>query len=155
MQTWYEGQGQNPSWEVAKRLPEFLPALSAKDPNARTSPEIPNVRILVHPEAIPVTYDGVRDLMPTFWGNDTYMGYKIDMALHMGQKSSPKHYYIEHRARSKSYKSTDANGASWSDEKSDALWKDIPTELDTKLNIDDVLQRWQKYSPVCSVFFFP
>lgn len=86
--------------------------------------------------------------MPTIWGNDTYMGYKVDMALHIGQKSDPNQYYIEHRARSKSYNIPDAEGAKWSDEASDMIWKDIPAELDTKLNINDVLQRWQKYSPV-------
>jgi pyrrolidone-carboxylate peptidase len=59
----------NPSWQIARLLPEYLPPLRPKAPrpSSVSKPEIPPVRILVHPEAVRVNYEVVRDLVPKLW----------------------------------------------------------------------------------------
>lgn len=56
----------NPAWEIASRLPAYLPAAvpSSSEPSA---PALPRVRILVHPEAVRVNYQTVRKLVPRLW----------------------------------------------------------------------------------------
>jgi pyroglutamyl-peptidase len=77
----------NPSYEIARGLPPYLPPLRAKDPSTRGTTisegsnsvgddaaaaavapvEIPPVRITVHPEPIRVSYEVVRELVPKLW----------------------------------------------------------------------------------------
>jgi hypothetical protein len=58
----------NPSWEVAKKLPEYLPP-AAKSAHGRSVQKMPPVRIVVHPEPIRVNYQVVRGLVPKLWGS--------------------------------------------------------------------------------------
>lgn len=60
----------NPSWEIAKDLPKYLPPLRAKLPgqsSSSTGPHLPPIRLLVHPEPIRVNYQVVRSLIPRLW----------------------------------------------------------------------------------------
>ncbi|KAK4171856.1 putative peptidase [Triangularia setosa] len=84
----------NPSWEIAKSLPEYLPPpppapfpgiaghvlppggsttgiYPGPPPNPGSQPatpvKIPRVRLLVHPSPIHVGYRAVRDLVPSLW----------------------------------------------------------------------------------------
>ncbi|KAK4128874.1 peptidase C15, pyroglutamyl peptidase I-like protein, partial [Parathielavia appendiculata] len=85
----------NPSWEIARSLPDWLPPLRAKatpfsqhvypnplfpssisfsslssssrSPGDVAPPPIPPVRILTHPSPIRVNYSTVRDLVPQLW----------------------------------------------------------------------------------------
>ncbi|GAB1310868.1 Pyroglutamyl-peptidase 1 [Madurella fahalii] len=65
----------NPSWEIARSLPEWLPPVRAKTavpsdgPTSPASPPhpLPPVRLIVHPEPIRVNYRRVRSLVPQLW----------------------------------------------------------------------------------------
>ncbi|KAJ4296072.1 hypothetical protein N0V88_004774 [Collariella sp. IMI 366227] len=67
----------NPSWEIVRGLPEWLPPLRAKttaaaaaaasdQEDSTTTP----VRILIHPSPIKVSYTTVRSLIPSLWNLD-------------------------------------------------------------------------------------
>lgn len=149
----------NPSWEIAKGLPTHLPALRAKDPNTRELVELPPVRILVHPEPIRVNYETVRDIVPSFW--DTYQGHKIDVAIHIGMAGPRPFYQIERRAHRRGYKSLDVDGKLLADgpegrpDDKDWIWYDMPDEILSELDIDNVLKRWQGHSPVSNFHLYP
>ncbi|PNP49267.1 hypothetical protein THARTR1_09982 [Trichoderma harzianum] len=139
----------NPSWEIARALPEYLPPLRAKDPNSRYAVDIPPVRILVHPDPIRVNYKVVRELVPSLW-EETYAGRKIDIVIHIGMAGPRLMYQIESRGHRTGYKSPDVDGKHLDelDGKRDEewIWHDLPDVLKTHLNIQDIWQRWQQHS---------
>ncbi|KAK3382845.1 hypothetical protein B0T24DRAFT_672792 [Lasiosphaeria ovina] len=151
----------NPSWEIAKELPEYLPPLRAKTRAAGATsddaaPYLPPVRLLVHPEAIHVSYDVVRDLVPGLWDLDRQLHPerpKIDVAVHIGMAGPRPYYSIERRGHRDGYAMKDVDGKFLNDTErrlrqgKDWVWEDAPKELLTDLDIDDVLKRWKKYSP--------
>ncbi|CEJ95103.1 hypothetical protein VHEMI10604 [[Torrubiella] hemipterigena] len=146
----------NPSWEIAKGLPEYLPTVSAKVPKSRFAVDLPPVRILVHPEAIHVGYDNVRSLTPKFWDGNEYMGHKIDAAIHIGMAGPELQYKIERRAHRTGYDKKDVDGLLLKDETEGKLdenwiWHGLPDELLSELDIEDIHMRWQGNSPVYSV----
>ncbi|KAH7170671.1 hypothetical protein EDB81DRAFT_776350 [Dactylonectria macrodidyma] len=140
----------NPSWEIARGLPSYLPPLRAKDPNARPSADVPQVRILVYPEPIRVNYKVVRELVPSLW--ETYHGRKVDIVIHIGMAGPRPFYCIERRGHRDGYKHADVDGEKVDEEEerkpgSDWVWRGMPEEIETDLDPEDVLARWQGYSP--------
>ncbi|KAL6869319.1 hypothetical protein ACO1O0_000644 [Amphichorda felina] len=151
----------NPSYEIARRLPEYLPPRRAKDPSARSDvpaeqtaavPDVP-VRIVVHPEPIHVGYRRVRELVPTFWDRADGGGRtEYDLAVHIGMAGPRPHYQIERRGHRQGYKSKDVDGKMLADEDegghgSEWVWYGCPDELESDLDMVDVLGRWQGLSP--------
>ncbi|KAK2612439.1 hypothetical protein QQS21_001543 [Conoideocrella luteorostrata] len=140
----------NPSWEIAKDLPPYLPPLQAKYPNARGTVELPPVRILVHPEPLRVNYKFIRDIVPSFW--DTYQGYNVDAVIHIGMTGPRTFYQIERRAHRRGYRIVDVDlqlpeeGTYGKPEDPDWIWHDQPDEIISDLDIDDVHKRWQAHS---------
>ncbi|KAK3900960.1 Pyroglutamyl-peptidase 1, partial [Staphylotrichum tortipilum] len=70
----------NPSWEIARSLPAWLPPLRTKQPLGKPSsiptpfnppppaaPAIPPVRLVVHDKPIRVNYETVRGVVPRLW----------------------------------------------------------------------------------------
>jgi pyroglutamyl-peptidase len=129
----------NPSWEIAKDLPGYLPPLRAKIPgqSSSTGPLLPPIRLLVHPEPIRVNYQVVRSLIPRLWhlkgsngknnagdaddagdAGDADGGVqkvltpkpKIDFAIHIGMASPRLHYSIERRGHRDGYTMRDVDG---------------------------------------------
>ncbi|GJN68623.1 hypothetical protein PLICBS_002666 [Purpureocillium lilacinum] len=144
-----EGYPINPSWEIAKGLPEHLPPLRAKDPSSRQATDLPPVRILVHPEPIHVGYKAVRGVVPTFW--DRSLGHKIDFAIHIGMAGPQPVYKVERRGHRTGYKSPDVDGEKLIDEEDgrhgeDWIWHGLPDEIETDLDLENVLERWQGHS---------
>lgn len=152
----------NPSYEIARRLPEYLPPRRAKDPSARSDvpaeqtaavPDVP-VRIVVHPEPIHVGYRRVRELVPTFWDRADGGGRtEYDLAVHIGMAGPRPHYQIERRGHRQGYRSKDVDGKMLADEDegghgSEWVWYGCPDELESDLDMVDVLGRWQGLSPV-------
>ncbi|KAI9167024.1 Pyroglutamyl-peptidase 1 [Paramyrothecium foliicola] len=152
----------NPSWEIARGLPSHLPPLRAKDPGARQAPgDTPGVRILVHPGPIRVNYKVVRELVPSLWdsthGGDEATGAaprKVDVVVHIGMAGERPVYQIERRGHRTGYKSPDVDGEKLADECGDEqtshgpdwIWYGLPDELETDLDMPDILDRWQQHS---------
>ena len=144
----------NPSWEIAKSLPPFLPP-----PNAHSSADIstiatyPPVRILVHPEPVRVAYKTVRNLVPKLWE-----GRKIDYAIHIGMASGRKYYSVERRGHRDGYGMRDVDNEFLGDaerrkeEGRKWIWHGLPDELLTHENLDDIWMRWRTALPVCCCF---
>jgi len=86
-QPFKDGYPCNPSWEMASRLPPYLPPLRAKTTAAASAPrpDLQPVRILVPPKAVKVSYGAVRELVPSLWDeSDEGLGRKIDLVVHIG-----------------------------------------------------------------------
>ncbi|ERS95509.1 pyroglutamyl peptidase type [Sporothrix schenckii 1099-18] len=124
---------QNPSWEIARRLPEYLPArtktASSTASSTTTAPSpasVPPVRIVVYPGPVRVNYQAVRTLVPTLWdGTPTKVGggayddgkedkegregteftppKNIDLVLHIGMAGPRLHYALERVGRRDGY----------------------------------------------------
>jgi pyrrolidone-carboxylate peptidase len=145
----------NPSWEIARDLPTYLPTLRAKDPKSRDAPSIPPVRILVYPEPIRVNYKVVRELVPSLW--ETYKGRKVDIVVHIGMAGPRPFYCIERKGHRDGYEHDDVDGETPNEEEerkpdSDWIWRGLPKEIETDLVPEDILKRWQEYSAV-SLFY--
>ncbi|RYP54911.1 hypothetical protein DL768_000475 [Monosporascus sp. mg162] len=140
----------NPSWEIASSLPDYLPPDRVKDPTRRSPPDLPRVRILVHPEPIRVNYEVVRGLVPKLWDDPKQ---KIDFAVHIGMAGPQPVYAIERLAHRDGYKIKDVDGNLLGDEERHRqegemwIWHDMPQEITTDLDIDDVYKIWVERSP--------
>ena len=73
------------------------------------------------------------------------------MAIHIGMAGPRPYYQIERRGHQEGYKSVDVDGrvGDITEKGRDWIWYGCPEELQTDLNMDDVLGRWQAHSPVC------
>ena len=70
--------------------------------------------------------------------------------------AGPRPYYsIERLGHRDGYAMKDVDGVLLGDrdrqlkEGKDWIWHGIPKELETDLDLDEVLKRWKQYSPVC------
>ncbi|KAG5926398.1 hypothetical protein E4U42_003345 [Claviceps africana] len=138
----------NPSWEIAKGLPSHLPPLR---PTTDAAAALPPVRILVHPEPLRVSYDFVRDLVPSLW-DDTHQGHKVDAVVHIGMAGPRTSYQIERRAHRRGYRHVDVDGKLPEEgmdgrpDDADWIWYGQPEEILSDLDMDDVHGRWQACS---------
>lgn len=140
----------NPSYEIAKGLPTYLPPLRAKDPGSRTAIDIPEVHILIHPKPIHVGYKTVRELVPKLWEGG---GKSPDIVVHIGMAGPRPFYQIERKGHRQGYESGDVDGEKLEDEREgghgeDWIWYGCPEELETDLDLPDILARWQGHSSV-------
>ncbi|WQF78108.1 Putative peptidase C15, pyroglutamyl peptidase I [Colletotrichum destructivum] len=148
----------NPSWEIARSLPTYLPPLRAKNPKdhpstSSSSPArpLPPVRILVHPEAIRVNYQTVRALVPQLWDPATHP--RIDAAVHIGMAGPRLFYSVERRGHRDGYSFPDVDGNRLGDEERRReegdgwVWHGMPPEIETGLDLEEVLVRWRGHSP--------
>lgn len=158
----------NPSWEIARSLPAYLPPERAKTvpaPTAGTAAgDAPRVRLLVHPEPVRVNYGVVRTLVPTLWDGDgddpeqsssppERAGKKVDVMLHIGMAGPEPIYQIERRGHRDGYRIKDVDGQFLDDEQRRAdegdawIWHGVPDELLTDLDVEDIHRRWVARSP--------
>jgi len=160
----------NPSWEIARSLPEYLPPLRAKSTAHIASAglvhgpkaALPPVRLLVYPEAVRVNYEVVRGLVPRLWSGEATPGplptseppRRIDYAIHIGMAGPALHYCLEQRGDRDGYALPDVDRQLLGDEKrheelgEDWIWHNVPHELDTDIDVEDVMRRWKAHSPV-------
>lgn len=133
------------------------------------------MRLLVHPEPIKVCYQRVRKLVPELWhldedrkneenadaGEDeeeTEVKPKIDFAIHIGMAGPTPNYSIERRGHRDGYSMKDVCGEFLKDqprkvrEGKDWAFDGVPAELETDLDLDDVLQRWKANCPASESF---
>lgn len=149
----------NPSWEIAARLPDYLPADRPKDPAHRSTSNLPPVRIVKLPEAVRTSYEYTREIVPRLW-DDAERG--IDYAIHLGMAGPQLVYSIERRGHRDGYGSRDVDGKLLGDERRHEeegekwIWHGVPHELLSDFDIDDVHRRWVQRSPVRDSFiYFP
>lgn len=139
----------NPSWEIAKSLPPFLPPPTLTTADISSLASNAPVRILVHPEPIRVAYKTVRELVPKLWD-----GRKIDYAVHIGMASGRRFYSVERRGHRDGYSMEDVDNELLGDharkkiEGDKWIWNGLPEELLTTADIDDVWRRWRIALPV-------
>lgn len=104
----------------------------------------------MHPEPLRVNYKLVREVVPSFW--DTYQGCKVDVVIHIGMTGPRTYYQIERRAHRRGYRNADVDselpeeGTDGRPDDPDWIWHDLPDEIISDLDIDDVHKRWQAYS---------
>ncbi|EPE02280.1 pyroglutamyl peptidase type [Ophiostoma piceae UAMH 11346] len=150
---------QNPSWEIAKLLPEFLPARPKTA--LETSQTAPRVRIVVYPEPIRVNYQVVRKLVPTLWDGQTQEGSafkpppRIDLVLHIGMAGPRIHYALEKIGRRDGYALPDVDDLYLGDSPQDRTdpawpWFGVPAALESDIALDSVLERWRATAPADS-----
>lgn len=152
----------NPSWAIASKLPEYLPPLRPKEVGTSDGHRLPPVRILVHPEPIRVNYQTVRGLVPELWDLEGKSGRpRIDLAVHIGMAGPRPMYQIERRGHRDGYAMKDVEGEFLRDQErhaeegKDWIWHDMPKELETDLDLDDVLEKWKEHSPVSTFALSP
>ncbi|KAH8771478.1 hypothetical protein BGZ57DRAFT_896202 [Hyaloscypha finlandica] len=142
----------NPSWEIAKSLPPFLPPPASPTADLSAIASSPPVRILVHPEPIKVAYKTVRELVPKLWE-----GRKIDYAVHIGMASGRRFYSVERRAHRDGYGMEDVDNELLGDharkniEGEEWIWHGLPEKLLTAVDVDDVWRRWRIAMPTTDV----
>lgn len=138
----------NPSWEIAKNLPPFLPPPKQAAAGKSTVADHPPVRILVHPTPIRVAYKTVRELVPKLWE-----GRKIDYMIHIGMASGRRFYSVERRGHRDDYLMRDVDDQLLRDDERARqegdkwVWNGVPDELLTGTNIDDIWRRWRAALP--------
>ncbi|KIH95141.1 hypothetical protein SPBR_09249 [Sporothrix brasiliensis 5110] len=149
---------QNPSWEIARRLPDYLPARTktassttsstTAAPPPPSAPSVPPVRIVVYPGPVRVNYQAVRTLVPTLWdGTPT----KIDLVLHIGMAGPRLHYALERVGRRDGYTLRDVDDQLLGDTPADRgdprwPWYGVPAALESHIDLDDVLARWRAHA---------
>ncbi|CAK7267996.1 hypothetical protein SEPCBS57363_002874 [Sporothrix epigloea] len=152
----------NPSWEIASRLPEYLPR-----PSNATGTSLPRVRIIVYPEPVRVNYQTVRKLVPALWGPndkrsepppaDTDAGRNfvppahIDLLLHIGMAGPRLCYSLERIGRRDGYLRPDVDNELLGDTAADRadpnwVWYGVPAALESDIDLDDALQRWRAHT---------
>ncbi|KAK7951475.1 uncharacterized protein PG986_007203, partial [Apiospora aurea] len=144
----------NPSWEIARSLPEYLPVDRAKDPahKSGTTTMPPRVRILVRPAPIRVNYEVVRGLVPSLWDDPDC---PIDAALHIGMAGPQHAYQVERRAHRDGYLIKDVDGQFLEDDRRRReaggdkgwIWEGLPQELLSDLDVNDIHKRWAEHCP--------
>lgn len=91
------------------------------------------MRIVVHPEPVRVSYETVRALVPGLLDGH------VDVAVHVGMAGPRPLYHLERRAHRIGYATPDVDGCT-----PGAYWHGgLPDELETDLDLDDVLKRWR------------
>lgn len=121
----------NPSFEIAKRLPEALPE---KTPHRA-------VRIITYGTPIRVAYDEVRDLIPKLHQEYTDT---VDIVLHIGMASGRKFYALERYGHRDGYdKNKDLDGKMPCADEGKTTFADCPATMTTSLDYENVLLNWQ------------
>lgn len=79
---------------------------------------------------------------------------KIDLAIHIGMAGPGKYYCLERRGHRDDYKLRDVDGELLGDEERREregdrwIWAGLPREIETDLDVEDVLERWIRYTSV-------
>ncbi|KAI2609756.1 peptidase [Hypoxylon fragiforme] len=139
----------NPAWAITESLPDYLPSERTKDPDRGRASTLPAVRILKH-GPVRVNYEVVRDLVPKLWDSAEQ---KVDCVIHIGMVGPQQVYSIERRGHRDGYDKKDVDGQLLGDEQrreqegDQWIWHDVPEELLTDLDIENIYKRWVERTP--------
>ncbi|KAK8910488.1 hypothetical protein QC760_001433 [Botrytis cinerea] len=106
----------NPSWEIASRLPRYVPTNvknEGRHPHARPpiNKPTPQIKIDTYGTPVHVGYKAVRELLPTLLDDNT-----PDYVLHIGMASGRPFYSCERRGHRDGYFMQDVDGKLLNDE---------------------------------------
>ncbi|TKA74081.1 hypothetical protein B0A55_05222 [Friedmanniomyces simplex] len=125
----------NPSYEITRLLPPFLPQATTADGNP--------VQIIGYGSPIRVCYADARELIPPLL--EAYSK-TVDFVLHIGMASGRQYYAAERYAHRDGYsKHKDLDGCFPSADQTERDFGDCPELLETSLDYDSVLHRWQAF----------
>ncbi|KAK8910487.1 hypothetical protein QC760_001433 [Botrytis cinerea] len=144
----------NPSWEIASRLPRYVPTNvknEGRHPHARPpiNKPTPQIKIDTYGTPVHVGYKAVRELLPTLLDDNT-----PDYVLHIGMASGRPFYSCERRGHRDGYFMQDVDGKLLNDEYNkikdgdDWVWHNCPGELLTSLPFDKMFRQWKEACPV-------
>ncbi|KAF2433665.1 peptidase C15, pyroglutamyl peptidase I-like protein [Tothia fuscella] len=121
----------NSSWSIASSLPSQLPS-TPKHP-------IP-IKIVKAERPLDVSYDHVTEVIPTILAGDE----KFDIILHIGLAARRSFYTFEQQSyRTPYWEERDVKGKTFSKEKTEDLWPDLPNLLKPTFDCEDVWRRWR------------
>ncbi|KAI9645418.1 hypothetical protein NHQ30_006157 [Ciborinia camelliae] len=148
----------NPSWEIASRLPSYIPMKAADEghhPHARpppNNPPMPRIRVDRFDAPVHVGYKEVRKLIPILL--DKYApNPEPDYILHIGMATGRSFYSCERRGHRRGYLMRDVDGEFLNDEYNRIkegdkwIWKGCPEELLTSLPFDEMFHQWKEACP--------
>ena len=122
----------NPSFEITKSLPEWLPSAAS---------DASRIRIIAYPEPIRVCYEDVRELVPRI--HECYRD-TVDLVLHIGMAGEKDPYCIERVAHRDGYTSkADVDGKLPAADEGRVCFGDCPQEMTTSLDFPSTLERWR------------
>ncbi|CAK4031767.1 peptidase C15, pyroglutamyl peptidase I [Lecanosticta acicola] len=123
----------NPSFEIARSLPDLLPS---------TSPQTRPVRIIPYGHPIRVAYGEVRELVPKL--HDAYAG-TVDLVLHIGMASGRKFYCAERFGHRDGYcKNKDLDGKMPALDEGKTTYGDCPQTMTTSLDYETLIHDWDE-----------
>ncbi|EMC95739.1 hypothetical protein BAUCODRAFT_501692 [Baudoinia panamericana UAMH 10762] len=122
----------NPSFEIAKSLPQLLP---------RSAADCEAVQVITHGSPIRVAYREAHKLVPMLLDAHSEA---VDLVLHIGMASGRKYYAAERYGHRDDYsKHKDLDGAIPPNDEVERCFGDCPPMLETSLNFERVVQKWQ------------
>lgn len=120
----------NPSFEIARLLPQELPAADGSKAN-----------LIAYGTPIRVCYESVRELVPKL--HESYID-SVDLVLHIGMASGREYYTVEEMGhRDGYYKSKDLDGKTLPEDDGLLRFADCPVNMTSSLDYAAVLRRWQ------------
>lgn len=122
----------NPSFEIARFLPNILP---------KTTVDGRKIRIIGYETPIRVCYEEVRELVPVLL--ESFLG-TIDLVLHIGMSSGRDFYTAEMYAHRDGYsKNKDLDGETLPADHGLKHFGDCPPIMTTSLDCDQLLRKWK------------
>ena len=128
-------------------------------PSSHEAPELPLVKIHVHPEPVKVAYKFVRENIPKLLFPQTPLSEEsqdavtiagqaqakplYNIVLHIGMATGCNYYTLETLAHRDDYNRNDVDGVTM---EGDILWQkeyNAPEMLHTSFDTDDVWRRWK------------
>ncbi|KAK4545134.1 hypothetical protein LTR36_003685 [Oleoguttula mirabilis] len=122
----------NPSYEIARSIPQLLPQ-STSDCEA--------VRVIPYGSPIRVCYEDARKNIPPML--ESYQE-TVDLVLHIGMASGRQHYAVERYAHRDNYGThRDIDGHVPTPDEAVKWYGDCPVMMTTSLDYDSTVQNWQ------------
>lgn len=122
----------NPSFEIARSLPQELPPLVLDGTK---------VNIIPYATPIRVSYEEVRQSVPKI--HEALLD-RVDLVLHIGMASGRNFYTLEQIGHRDGYhKNKDVDGRILPEDDGVLRFADCPAAMTTSLNYPEILRKWQ------------
>ncbi|KAF2502809.1 peptidase C15, pyroglutamyl peptidase I-like protein [Lophium mytilinum] len=117
------GATKNPSWEICKLLPSNIAS---------------RIRLLVHPEALKVSYATILPIVPKLLAE-----YNPDIVVHIGLAVGQPYYSLEKSAPKSGYhQNPDVTRRVFTKAETKKAWGKLPETLSSTIDLDAVGPKW-------------